>query len=135
METIRLGLFNAHQSHQCLMQVWMAIKPALLTGQRLHLEIRAEKRSDPQNRLMWARLTELSRQVNWHGQKLTADEWKDVMTAALKKQRVVPGVDGGFVVLGQRTSQMPKAEMTELLDLIAAFGAQQGVEFAELVEA
>ena len=74
---------------------------------------------------MWARLGELSRQVNWHGQKLTPDEWKDVMTAALKKQRVVPGVDGGFVVLGMRTSQMNRAEMTELFELIAAFGAQQ----------
>ena len=84
---------------------------------------------------MWARLGELSRQVNWHGQKLTPDEWKDVMTAALKKQRVVPGVDGGFVVLGMRTSQMNRAEMTELLELIAAFGAQQGVKFAELEEA
>ena len=135
MEPIKLGLFNAHQAHQCLMQAWMAIKPALLSGQRLHLEIRAENRSDPQNRLMWVRLTELSRQVNWHGQKLTPDEWKDVMTAALKKQRVVPGVDGGFVVLGMRTSQMNRAEMTELLELIAAFGAQQGVKFAELEEA
>lgn len=135
METIRLGLFNAHQAHQCLMEVWMAIKPLLVAGERLHLEIRSEKRSDPQNRLMWARLGELSRQVNWHGQKLTPDEWKDVMTAALKKQRVVPGVDGGFVVLGMRTSQMNRAEMTELLELIAAFGAQQGVKFAELEEA
>ena len=113
----------------------MAIKPVLLSGQKLHLEIRAEKRSDPQNRLMWARLTELSRQVNWHGQKLTPEDWKDVLTAALRKQRVVPGVDGGFVVLGQRTSQMSKSEMSELLELIGAFGAQQGVEFAEMEEA
>ena len=30
METIRLGLFNAHQAHQCLMEVWMAIKPLLV---------------------------------------------------------------------------------------------------------
>ena len=37
METIRLGLFNAHQAHQCLMEVWMAIKPLLVAGERLHL--------------------------------------------------------------------------------------------------
>ena len=135
METIRLGLFNAHQAHQCLMEVWMAIKPLLVAGERLHLEIRSEKRSDPQNRLMWARLGELSRQVNWHGQKMKPEEWKEVLKAAISKQRVVPGVDGGFVVLGQRTSQMSKSEMSELLELICAFGAQQGVEFAELEEA
>lgn len=131
METIRLGLYSAHQAHQCLMEVWMAIKPLLVSGERLHLEIRSEKRSDPQNRLMWSRLGELSRHIDWHGQKLTPEDWKDVLTAALKRQRVVPGVDGGFVVLGQRTSKMSKTEMTELLELIAAFGAQHGVEFAE----
>lgn len=135
MDTIRLGLVSAHQAHKCLMDLWVAIKPWLLAGHRLHIEVRAEKRSDAQNRLLWARLGELSRQVNWHGQKLTPEDWKDVLTAALRKQRVVPGVDGGFVVLGQRTSQMSKSEMSELLELIGAFGAQQGVEFAEMEEA
>jgi hypothetical protein len=41
----------------------------------------------------------------------------------------VPGIDGGFVVLGKSTSKMTKAEMTELQELMAAFGAEQGVKF------
>ena len=51
------------------------------------------------------------------------------MTASLTRQKVVPGIDGGFVVLGQSTSRMSKAEMCELQELIEAFGAQQGVRF------
>jgi hypothetical protein len=51
------------------------------------------------------------------------------MTAALTKQDVVPGIDGGFVVLGKSTSKMTKGEMSELQTLIEAFGAQQGVRF------
>jgi hypothetical protein len=43
----------------------------------------------------------------------------------------VPGVDGGFVVLGQSTSKMTKGEMVELIELILAFGAQQGVKFGD----
>ena len=43
--------------------------------------------------------------------------------------KVVPGLDGGFVVLGQATSKMTIAEMGELMELISAFGAQQGVRF------
>jgi hypothetical protein len=54
-----------------------------------------------------------------------------MLTASLKKQRAVPGIDGGFVILGQRTKRMRKAEMAELLELIYAFGAQQGVTFKE----
>jgi hypothetical protein len=41
----------------------------------------------------------------------------------------VPGIDGGFVVLGKSTSKMTKGEMSELQTLIEAFGAQQGVRF------
>ena len=42
-----------------------------------------------QNSLLWPLLTEVSKQVDWYGNKLTADEWKDVFSAALKKQKVV----------------------------------------------
>jgi len=86
-------------------------------------------RSDAQNRRLWAMLRDISEQVNWHGNTLIDEEWKDVFTAALKRQRVVPGLDGGFVVCGQRTSKMTKAEMSELQELMEAFGAQQGVKF------
>ena len=55
-------------------------------------------RSLDQNSLLWPLLTEVSKQVDWYGNKLTADEWKDVFSAALKKQKVVPGLDGGFVL-------------------------------------
>lgn len=86
-------------------------------------------RSYEQNRRMWAMLTDVSQQVIWHGQRLSKEEWKDVFTAGLKRQKVVPGIDGGFVVLGSSTSRMSVAEMGELMELMEAFGAQQGVRF------
>jgi hypothetical protein len=90
-------------------------------------------RNTAQNARLWALLTEISDQVEWHGQKLTKDEWKDVFTAGLKRQKVVPGLDGGFVVLGSSTSRMSKAEISDLMELISAFGAERGVEFAEVM--
>lgn len=88
-------------------------------------------RSLDQNALLWALLTEVSQQVDWYGQKLTAEEWKDVFSASLKRQKVVPGLDGGFVVCGQRTSKMGKREFSDLCELIYAFGAEKGVKFEE----
>ena len=82
-----------------------------------------------QNSLLWPLLTEVSKQVDWYGNKLTADEWKDVFSAAMKKQKVVPGLDGGFVVCGQSTSRMSKREFSDLVELIYAFGAGRGVVF------
>ncbi len=83
-----------------------------------------------QNSLLWPLLTEVSKQVDWYGNKLTADEWKDVFSASLKKQKVVPGLDGGFVVCGQSTSRMSKREFSDLVELIYAFGAERGVVFS-----
>lgn len=83
-----------------------------------------------QNAKLWALLTEVSAQVNWHGNHLTPEEWKFVFGAALKKQKVVPGIDGGFVVCGQSTSNMSKSEFSEMIELITAFAAQQDVRLS-----
>jgi hypothetical protein len=88
-------------------------------------------RTVDQNKLMWALLTDLANQVVWHGNRLDPTEWKYVMTAALKRQKVVPGIDGGFVVIGQSTSRMNKQELSEVIELVYAFGSQQGVSFQE----
>lgn len=95
------------------------------------VEVKEATRNLEQNALLWSLLNQISRTVVWHGQKLTSEEWKDVFSAALKKQKVVPGIDGGFVVCGQSTSKMSKSTFSELIELIFAFGAQQGVEFDE----
>lgn len=87
------------------------------------------RRSLDQNARMWAMLGEVARQVVWHGQKLSPENWKDVFTAALKRQEVVPGLEGGFVVLGTSTRRMSKDEMGQLMELISAFGAEKGVVF------
>jgi hypothetical protein len=92
---------------------------------------RGQTRTSEQNRLMWACLTDISEQVEWYGLHLENYEWKDVFTASLKRQKVVPGLDGGFVVCGTSTSKMTIPEMTELIELAMAFGAEKGVVFSE----
>ena len=83
-----------------------------------------------QNARMWAMLTDISQQVEWNGQRLSPEEWKDVFTAALRKQKVVPSLDGdGFVVIGASTRKMTKDEHSALQDLMDAFGAERGVKF------
>lgn len=96
------------------------------------VEFKAPRRNHDQNALMWVLLGEISRQVVWYGAKLSADDWKDVLTASLRKARVVPGIDPGtYVPLGMRTSDMTISEMAELIELIMAFGAQHGVVFGD----
>lgn len=96
------------------------------------IEAKPRTRSLEQNALLWKLLAIVSEQVVWHGQKLSAEDFKHIFTAALSQQRVVPNIDGtGFVVLGKSTSKMSVKEMTDLIELIYAFGAQRGVRFDE----
>lgn len=88
-------------------------------------------RTTDQNAKLWPMLDDISKQVDWYGNKLTPEEWKDVFSAALSKQKVVPGIDGGFVVCGSRTSKMGRKEFSDLLGLITAFGAEKGVKWSE----
>ena len=93
--------------------------------------IKEPKRSLEANAALWAALTDISKQVDWYGNKLTKEEWKDVLSASLKRQKVVPGIDGGFVVMGISTSQMSKSELSDLLELIYAFGASKEVKWSK----
>ena len=130
-ERLSLRWYSAQQAYQSLLELWAWAKPLLMAGHRLVLEVKPETRSLAQNSRLWAMLTDISEQVDWYGNKLPPDEWKDVFTAALKKQKVVPGLDGGFVVCGQRTSRMTKAEMSEMQELMTAFGSERGVVFRD----
>jgi hypothetical protein len=48
---------------------------------------------------------------------------------------VVPNIEGtGFVALGLSTSRMTKGEMSDLMELIAAFGAERGVAWSDPAE-
>lgn len=96
-------------------------------------EFKAPKRTLPQNARFWAMLTDVATQLTWHGLKLSADDWKIIFLDALKREvRMVPNIDGnGFVQLGRSSSDLSKEEMGELMELIAAFGAQHGVVFQD----
>jgi len=95
------------------------------------IEFKSTKRSLDQNSLMWAALTDVAVQVEWHGSRLRADDWKLLFLDALKREyRTVPSIDGaGIVALGRSSSDLSKQEMSDLIDLIHAFGAEHGVMF------
>lgn len=129
---ITIQCYNPQQAHAAMTnQLWPQLKNNLMAGHRMVLELKPATRSLEQNSKMWACLTDISEQVVWHGKKLSAQDWKHILSASLCKQRAVPGLDDGFVVLGLSTSRMTKADMSELIELAHAFGAQHEVVFSE----
>jgi hypothetical protein len=95
-------------------------------------------RNSSQNALLWVLLQAFADQLKWpvNGElvKLTPEEWKDLLSAAYKResQRVAMGLDGGMVMLGLRTSKMGKRDFAEFVDFIHATAAARGVVIQEL---
>jgi len=97
----------------------------------LQVTIQEDTRSLAQNRMLWACLHDVSSQVVWYGRKLNPECWKHIFSASLKGQETVPGINGGFVVLGQSTSKMRVGEMRDLITLIHSFGIEHDVRFSD----
>ncbi len=128
-------LFNAQQGHTELMRIWHSAKAMLIAGHRMSLTLAKQTRSVEQNAMLWSVLGDIASQVEWHvdgrAQKLSGEDWKDILSAGLAKhQRVAAGIEGGFVMLGQRTSKMTIADMSELITLGHAFGDERGVKWS-----
>ena len=99
-------------------------------------------RSTDQNAAQWPILEAFAEQLQWpvNGAmvSLSAEEWKDVLTAAFQGEtvRLAQGLNGGVVMLGLRTSQMGKRRFSEWLDFLNATATLRGVVvYADEVEA
>jgi NinB protein len=97
------------------------------------VEIRERTRTLDQNAALWRLLTILSKRLSWtvNGRQeyITPDDWKDILTASLhQEQRIAMGARGGFVMLGRKTSTMPVKQMSELIEFVTMFCAENGID-------
>lgn len=88
-----------------------------------------DTRSKEQSDKMWANLTDIAQQGDWHGQKLSADQWKIVFMDALGGElNLVPNMAGtGFLPLGRSSSRLSVSEMADLITLTEAYAAQNDI--------
>jgi len=94
-----------------------------------------ERRNSGQNAAQWPILNAWAAQRQWPVNGiltwLSADEWKDILTAAFEGEvnpRVAPGLKGGMVMLGRRTSKYGKKRFSEWLDWLNAESHHAGIK-------
>lgn len=95
--------------------------------------IKQETRSFAQNAKLWAMLSDVSKQVEYHGRRLNTNDWKTLFTGSLRGLDMIPSIngDGSFVMLGESTSKMSKKRFIELIEMIYAFGVENSVVWSE----
>lgn len=100
------------------------------------VEFKASKRTLPQNDRMWAMLTDIAQQKRHCGRKYTPDQWKVIFLHALGREaEFVPSLDEKTFLPLQSSSDLSKGEMSDLIELMMAWGTQNGVVFHDQVAA
>ncbi|HEX7822875.1 MAG TPA: recombination protein NinB [Sphingobium sp.] len=86
------------------------------------------KRTNGQNSLLWAMLSEISR-AKPEGRSLPPETWKALfMTAAGFPCTFVPGLDNeGIVPLGFKSSCLNRAEFSDLIEAVHEYAARHGI--------
>jgi hypothetical protein len=103
-----------------------------IAPERAVLNIREATRTDAQNDKMWAMLSDISR-AKPLGRILKSEGWKALFMDMIdKKPSWEPNLDGtGVVCIGYKSSHLTKAEMSDLIEAIYAFGAEHGVQWSD----
>lgn len=91
------------------------------------------KRTVPQNARFWAMLSDVSR-AKPDGRIHTPEAWRDLFMHAMGHSvRFEMGLNGEPFPAGFRSSKLSKEQMGDLMEFIAAWGAERGVMFHEVM--
>ena len=96
------------------------------------VNVKPPRRTLDQNAKMHAMLSDISR-AKPEGRTLTPDVWKGLFMHALDHSiRFEPALDGnGMGPMGFRSSRMTKAQMSDLIEFMTAWGTERGVQWSD----
>jgi hypothetical protein len=98
------------------------------------VEVRPKTRSLEQNNLLHSILADISKQVDWYGNRLSVDVWRRMCMASWlresgEKPQLIPALDkNGFDVIYEKTSKLDAVQFSSLIEWCLSFAAEQGVK-------
>ncbi len=100
------------------------------------VKVSLPKRTTDQNAKMYAMLSDISR-AKPGGHCHTPDMWKAIMMKACGHavQFIISPVDGEPFPVGFRSSQLTKAQMSDLIEFMYQYGAENNVRWSDEMEA
>lgn len=98
------------------------------------VEVSEPKRSDAENKMLHAILTQISKRMEWAGKRRDVETWKRLLTAAWCRARgeaveFLPALDGnGVDIVFRRTSELTRGECAELIEYVQAWAIDAGID-------
>ena len=127
-------LVNPQQAMAALQAMYRDhIKAPLMAGARLRLTLKAETRTEGQNRFFHKLAGEVAKAgIEWQGKKRTAAQWKVLLVsghavATAEGAEIIPGLEGEFVNIRESTALMSIKRGASLIEYTLAFCAHYGV--------
>ena len=83
--------------------------------------------TDAQRRMLNAVCGDLSRQLVWHGNRLSRDDWRHLLAGTMLGWRMMPAIDrgegaAGFIMLGGSSLDLTKTQATDAIACGLAIG-------------
>ncbi|WP_247298291.1 recombination protein NinB [Bradyrhizobium sp. 87] len=128
-----LILQSASEREQAIQ--WVRKAP---TGSRV--EFKGPARSVDQNSRFWAMLTDVAVQGRVNDRRFNTEDWKIMFMTAYAEERGLeirhlPALNrAGMIPCGRSSSDLSVHEMSELMEWIAAWGAENGITFHDQEE-
>ena len=119
---------SGHNSSRSRAIDWVVKAPL---GTRV--EFKGPRRTLPQNDRMWAMLTDISLQKSHNGNRLPPPIWKCLMMHACGHEvQFIPSLDYTEIIpMGYHSSDLGISEMSELIEFMFSWGAENNVVFHE----
>jgi 2-keto-3-deoxy-galactonokinase len=89
-------------------------------------EWKNEPRQEQRN-LLNSACGDLANQISWHGNRLSKDDWRHMLSGTVLGWRMVPAIDrgqgaAGFIFLGGSSLDLSKEQCSEAIDLAFSIG-------------
>lgn len=84
--------------------------------------------TNDQRRLLNAACGDLASQLVWHGNRLTKDDWRHLLSGTVLGWRMLPGIDRGegvapgFIMLGGSSMKLSTAQCAQAIELAFMIG-------------
>lgn len=88
---------------------------------------KVEMMTDEQRRTLNAACGDLAAQIDWHGHRLSHDDFRHMLSGTVLGWRTVPQIDtgegqAGFIMLGSSSLSLTKANAAKAIELAFAIG-------------
>lgn len=100
-----------------------------------------EDTTQNQRNLLNAACGDLAQQIVWHGNRLSKDDWRHMLSGTILGWRMMPAIDRGegapgFIMLGGSSLNLSKEQCTDAITLAFSIGddpESQGIKAAPVM--